>query len=619
MLDIDVGGTKIRTSMNTVQQLPMLEALLRYDAAGTMKATRTEDGLIFIDRNPMLFMKVLDGLRAEGKIFAESASEASALLEELAFFGARASCAALSAWESSVMEQVVVTFHAATENDFFLVYVEAPQEVLTEILPVMGRGGRVVDNSHGRRLVCLSGTRINPTIYDPWVSTKQTTVSAMRVSALLGDSGFVLASRSDSFPFEMMVNTMVFARKKLVCEHPFIINIEDFEDLFQIGINVLTHSLGHADLNGAKGTIVGYQNDSVVVKLQESVGEKAFKRKNLMLSNVTSDPFQTGVNMMVDSLATDDLNSSEGRVLRHQGNRVLNSEESTGKKALERKNLRLNLAHSDDLAAAASCDDGVHVMHHGSSGNSSTTPLVSDGHPLEKENHLDVSDVSTTLLVDNQKADAVEPDLQAAIQQSEHEALQKEQADIAQAIFESVRVGSCGTLLRLTHHDQEIRETLMTTNILGTCRSRVTEVGCELSPEWGNGALFLLPFRERSKFQELQLQGIRLEDLKPYNIVALHDDEDLIVKALAQVPRRRRPRCKHEGSGSLCKPGGSGSVGSPSIACASSETIPETGTWSDSAQEVLADIKIVTERTFITAFTAKEEHAAGASCHSAPL
>merc|ERR1712217_248793 len=118
---------------------------------------------------------------------------------------------------------------------------------------------------------------------------------------------------------------------------------------------------------------------------------------------------------------------------------------------------------------------------------------------------------------------------------------------------------------------------------------RVTEAGCELLPAWGNGALFLLPFRDQSKYQELQLQGMKLEDLKPYNIVAARDDEDLVKQALVQVPRRRRPQCKREGAGSV----GSTTIHASAISGNSSGKMFETGMVSDSALECLRQFLIV--------------------------
>lgn len=217
----------------------------------------------------------------------------------------------------------------------------------------------------------------------------------------------------------------MFSRKKLWQHEAFIVNIEieeqfnaACEGLFQVGVNVLAHSLGKADLNGAEGTVIGHKGDRVVVKFPGPIGEKALKQKNLLLTTASS---------VGTSTAT------------------------------------IN-------AASVQVTDGVECG-------------------------------------DIQKSEA---------------------------------------------------------GALDGCRRRVQDAGCELSPEWGNGALFLLPFRDQSKYQELLIQGMRLEYLKPYNIVALRDDEDLVKQALAQVPRRRRPQCKHEAAGSAAQ---SMPLASPHVRC----------------------------------------------------
>ena len=149
-IDIDVGGTRVRTTSATLKQLPFLEALMRHDVAGTMKISKNDDGLIFVDRSPELFAKILDGLRTGGQIFAESACEASQLLEELAFFGAQASCPTLSAWENSAMEQVTVKCSKVGRG----LTISGCHAVLSEVLPVLGFGSaghRIHDDFHGHR------------------------------------------------------------------------------------------------------------------------------------------------------------------------------------------------------------------------------------------------------------------------------------------------------------------------------------------------------------------------------------------------------------------------------------------------------------------------------------
>jgi len=275
---------------------------------------------------------------------------------------------------------------------------------------------------------------------------------------------------------------------------------------------------------------------------------------------------------------------------------------------------KLTNASSNDVVAPITDQDTVQVADEAPPGDAGQR--VRHGQPSNLEGCYVGTGTSTALPTEDEKSRAAESDLQEVIQQSEHEALQQEQADIAQAILESIREDPDGIVLRLTHHDAKIREALMTAEVLASCRSRVTEAGCELSPAWGNGALFLLPFREEAKFQELQLQAIMLEHLKPYNIVALREDERLIKEALADVPRRRRPHCKHEGSGSA---GSTNAIGQLSGACDNtsggtssleSENLP-------SSAELWSDIKIEIERTF---YTAKAAYASSASsiCNSAP-
>ena len=58
---------------------------------------------------------------------------------------------------------------------------------------------------------------------------------------------------------------------------------------FQIGEDVRAHSLGIVGLNNAHGTVVGHQGDSVIVKFQEPLGEKALKNENLVHFNTSSD------------------------------------------------------------------------------------------------------------------------------------------------------------------------------------------------------------------------------------------------------------------------------------------------------------------------------------------
>jgi len=112
----------------------------------------------------------------------------------------------------------------------------------------------------------------------------------LRLSALLGELGFEKRIEVVVKDTIKATRELMFVRKKLCqCEQPFVINIESVEqfeatceDPFQVGANVLAHSLGKAALNGAEGRVVGHQGDRVVVMFQPPTGEKALKRNNLM-------------------------------------------------------------------------------------------------------------------------------------------------------------------------------------------------------------------------------------------------------------------------------------------------------------------------------------------------
>jgi len=135
--------------------------------------------------------------------------------------------------------------------------------------------------------------------------------------------------------------------------------------------------------------------------------------------------------------------------------------------------------------------------------------------------------------------------LQEAMQLSDQELLQKEQQDVQQAIFNSRFQPHDGVVLRITGNHEEARTAMQNANDLRDARDRVTGTGCDLLPEWGCGAFFLLPFREEEDFKRLDfsLQG----DLKDYHIVCFESDVETVKGALRQIPNRRRPQCKHAG------------------------------------------------------------------------
>jgi hypothetical protein len=313
--------------------------------------------------------------------------------------------------------------------------------------------------------------------------------------------------------------------------------------------------------------------------------------------------FNIGDNVSAHSLGNADLNGAHGTVVGHQGERVVvKFGQPLGGKALKQQN--------STLTSASIVGDVTSVTHEACVQDFDEESFVNEEQPsLMEEQHDSLSKPDANCSQDNEAAELA---LQEAIQQSERTALEEYSSDLARAMFDSMLENPDGIILRVTRHDAEIRDSLMTSEVLDECRSRVKEAGCELSPDWGNGALFLIPFQDQSKFEELQLQDVRLENLKPYHIVALRDDEELVKQALNQMPRRRRPQCKRESSGSTCN---------DNAPQEPSKQTSKGGKLADPASGLLSDIKVEIERTFYTFYTVKEVQASSDSsiCRSAPF
>lgn len=199
---------------------------MRHEAAGTMSVTKTDDGLIFIDRSPELFMLVMEGLRAGGQIFTESAREASQLLTELAFYGLGASCPGLTAWESSVTDdlEVVVTFGTG------IIRFDSSPAVLDELGLLFGRGFSHNAEFNGRQQMFRDINRclVNPSLVPSFAGLPPDDY-LFRLRGLLISMGFSVTS-SYSHVLESTGLTQVcytYHRKKLrQCERPLVINIE---------------------------------------------------------------------------------------------------------------------------------------------------------------------------------------------------------------------------------------------------------------------------------------------------------------------------------------------------------------------------------------------------------
>lgn len=94
-------------------------------------------------------------------------------------------------------------------------------------------------------------------------------------------------------------------------------------------------------------------------------------------------------------------------------------------------------------------------------------------------------------------------------------------------------------LLSLSHTGVKVKDALLKAECLEDCRQDVIDAGCELHPEWANGAVLLMPLTE------LQAADNQLE-LRPHNVVAFKGDKERVLAALQTLPCRSRPKIREE-------------------------------------------------------------------------
>jgi len=184
--------------------------------------------------------------------------------------------------------------------------------------------------------------------------------------------------------------------------------------------------------------------------------------------------------------------------------------------------------------------------------------------------------------------------LEQALQLSEKDAEQQEQADVVEAVMRSnaeVRNSDGVQIVRLTSHSPYIKSHLLKSTFLQACFDYVRNADCEVSPSWANGALLLVPLS-----QEMLVEaGL---ELKAHNLVLLSSDKDLVMQALAELPKRKRPNVKPEhhadNSGDLVPSGGlAGSTGK------SDSIVPGDFGAEPSYVHKEANIGLVVQHTFL--------------------
>mmetsp|Transcript_93713 Transcript_93713/g.201116 ORF Transcript_93713/g.201116 Transcript_93713/m.201116 type:complete len:310 (+) Transcript_93713:60-989(+) len=128
----------------------------------------------------------------------------------------------------------------------------------------------------------------------------------------------------------------------------------------------------------------------------------------------------------------------------------------------------------------------------------------------------------------------------ASTEEEIQEALQREQADVQEALLRSKAEPKSkdGVLVtRLSFHSPNIMVRIRES--LAELVERVLEAGCDVQPEWAHGAVLLVPLTE------MQLREAEIA-LKAHNIVVLERDLGHVQEVLRGLPRRRRPQLKPE-------------------------------------------------------------------------
>lgn len=167
-IDIDVGGRAFRVGASTLRKAPFFEALLRHMEAGTMDSTTTSCGVLFVDRSPELFPKVLGFLRS-GLAFSISAHEAAILRSEFEFFGLNPE--AVQSAPGSRCEEVVLGVRwkhvDMTESDRVYIYVSlnGPQHVLNSLEGELTTVEQDLQWERQSRILCYSVTMDQPATY----------------------------------------------------------------------------------------------------------------------------------------------------------------------------------------------------------------------------------------------------------------------------------------------------------------------------------------------------------------------------------------------------------------------------------------------------------------------
>ncbi|CAE7196823.1 HERC2, partial [Symbiodinium sp. CCMP2456] len=96
-------------------------------------------------------------------------------------------------------------------------------------------------------------------------------------------------------------------------------------------------------------------------------------------------------------------------------------------------------------------------------------------------------------------------------------------------------MSGCAVLLQLSRCGAKVKEALLSSADLAECRQDVLDAGCEITPEWANGAVLLAPLTEEKATEA----GLKL---RAHHVVAFEGDTDRVRAALQGLPCKWRPR-----------------------------------------------------------------------------
>eukprot|EP00419_Tripos_fusus_P045502 CAMPEP_0172820302 /NCGR_PEP_ID=MMETSP1075-20121228/15176_1 /TAXON_ID=2916 /ORGANISM="Ceratium fusus, Strain PA161109" /LENGTH=465 /DNA_ID=CAMNT_0013660949 /DNA_START=39 /DNA_END=1436 /DNA_ORIENTATION=- len=273
----------------------------------------------------------------------------------------------------------------------------------------------------------------------------------------------------------------------------------------------------------------------------------------------------------------------------------------------------LSEEHSEDDEATSTSQEQVQEE-----GDEMVNTVAAGMHPssAQPRNEHSEEDEPTP----NDKVERTASEDQEVLHRSIQDALQQEQEHLTEAMLRS-KVDAMAeheddvVVSRLTDCSQWIQQALLRSAHLDDCLKHVLTAGCEISPEWANGALLLVP---------LSVETLREEgyELRKFNIVHYRRDLTLIKQALSSIPKRQdRPRVKderHAGVESVAATVGGGSSPLPNDEHNEELVMQQDGNRLVDEETLCCSYEVVVENTFYTVRSVCDSNSSMKQAQSAP-